>query len=346
MVIGIIGAGLPGLIAGRMLAQGGHEVHVIEKEQKGGGRLATFAGGKNGDIAFDYCNFCFSASDPLFQDFVDELTKENILKVWARRFPFYDDKRMLSNYPGKEETDFYIAPNGMNTIIQYLSRWVDIDYNTQVNGLTFIGANRHKKKAWMINTTSFTPYEVDAIIIATPAIQAYGLINMAQDETDILGLVKDLDTIDYDNAFSLMVTYTNHEIPDWNAMQFRQMSMDWMVNVSSMRDTGQILAMLIQSSSGFYHAHHHESDEQAILNLLKDTAHFGGDWLTRYEWASLYRWKYRKAKNTFNEPFVETKTDDGPIALIGDYMQGNSIESAYLSGYKLAKHWLESYPVT
>lgn len=346
MVIGIIGAGLPGLVAGRMLAQGGHEVLLFEKEQEGGGRLATFEGGTEGNILFDYCNFCISANDPIFKQFVDELVHNKLLKPWAQRFPFFDGEETQSRYPGKEDVDYYAAPGGMNQIISYLARSVDIEYNKQVNGFTYIGKDRHKKKAWMINTTSFTPYEVDAIIVSTPAVQAYGLINMAQDETDILGLVRDLDNIVYDNSFSLMATFKNHGPLEWQAIQFDSMNIDWMVNESSYRNTADTLALVVQSSPEFYHNYHHATDDEITQELLDSAAQYGGDWLTRCEWTKLYRWKYRKARNNFNAPFVETKNenDDGLFALIGDYMQGNTIESAYLSAYKLAKHWLEVYP--
>jgi predicted NAD/FAD-dependent oxidoreductase len=40
---------------------------------------------------------------------------------------------------------------------------------------------------------------------------------------------------------------------------------------------------------------------------------------------------------------MEIKGNDTPLALVGGYMNGNSVESAYLSGLKLGNHWVKQY---
>ncbi|MDX1638617.1 MAG: FAD/NAD(P)-binding protein, partial [Balneolaceae bacterium] len=74
MKIGIIGASLSGLVAGKVLGKAGHDVTIIEKQQTLGGRLTSFDDG-NGNI-FDYGISHFHANDPDFRKFVTYLEEE------------------------------------------------------------------------------------------------------------------------------------------------------------------------------------------------------------------------------------------------------------------------------
>ncbi len=344
MVIGIIGAGISGLVAGRLLAQGGHEVTVFEKNPSFGGKLSTLSLGKDNKTLVDNRVACFPASDSVFKEFVNELSEKNILKKWAEYFPFHDGEEVFDNYPGHENRDYYAAPDGINKVTKYLSRWVDIVFNESVGGFTFIGDKRHKKKAWMINLSSFNVFEFDAIIISVPAVQAFGLIETAQDETSIRALIKDVDKIEYDNCFSLSVGYKDQAIPQWKGIESRHSDISWISNESSKRQNEGELALVVQSSQEFFHNHKNDPAEKIVLKLLKSASEIAGEWMEQPEWSHLDNWMYKAARNPLDVPFVEVKNEDAPLALIGDYFGGNDIEAAYLSGYKLAEHWLAKYP--
>lgn len=345
MVIGIIGAGISGLVAGKILAQGGHEVTIFEKNPELGGKLSTLDLGKDNKTKVDNRTAGITVSDPIFKDFVDELSGKGILKVWAEYFPFHDGNEIFDNYPGRENQDYYAAPEGINKMTQYLSRWVDTVLDESVGGFTYIGNKRHKKKAWMINLTSFNVIEFDAIIVAVPAIQAHGLIETAQDETDVKGLVKDLDHIEYDNCFSLSVGYSGQDMPDWKGVLSEHSEVSWISNESSKRETGDELALVIHSSNEFFHHHRNDPVEKVVQQILKSASQIAGNWIDQPDWYHLDQWMYKSSRNPLDIPFVEIKSDDGPLALIGDYFGGNDIQASYLSGYKLAEHWLEKYPV-
>ncbi|HKJ34007.1 MAG TPA: FAD-dependent oxidoreductase [Balneolales bacterium] len=347
MVIGIIGAGLSGLIAGKILSQGGHDVTVFEKSNALEGRLATRQYGENHKNIVDIHSSCIYAHDPVFMEFINELTDKGILKVWAHSFPYHDGEELFDSYPGHEKSDYYYAPEGLDKVGEYLTRWVDTEYNEKVGGFTFIGDKRHSKKAWMMNLTNFNVYEMDAIIVATPAIQAYGLIQTSQDETSIRKLIRDLDQVTYDNSISLIAGYGDRDLPEWKAIQCRDQGVEWIINDSSKRDNPEELTLVIQSTNRFFHKYHKESDEKISQLLLKRVNNIvENDWIDQPDWVVVEQWRYRKPRNPLDVPFLEIDRaeNDGPLALIGDYLSGNSIESAYLSGYKLAKHWLEKFP--
>lgn len=347
MVIGIIGAGISGLIAGKILSQGGHDVTVFEKSNALEGKLATRQFGEKVKNTVDVHTSSIDAQDPVFKEFIQELTDKKILKVWSHSFLFHDGEKVYKNYPGHEKSDYYVAPDGLNKVGEYLTRWVTTEYNEKVGGFTFIGNKRHQKKAWMLNLTNFNIYEMDALIVATPAIQAYGLIETSQDETAIRKLIIDLERVTYDHTISLSLGYGDKKIPDWKAIRCKDENIKWIINESSKRNNPNELTFVIQSTNEFFHKHHKESDDKIAQLLLQSVSDIvDGEWIDQPDWFVVEQWKYSKARNPLDVPYLEIPrdADNGPLALIGDYLGGNNLESAYLSGYKLAKHWLEKYP--
>src|SRR5690625_7015934 len=70
----------------------------------------------------------------------------------------------------------------------------------------------------MINLTSREVIGADAIIIALPAPQAYGILGSTVDETNALKIVREIDEIAYQKTYSLAAGYGNREIPDWQGI--------------------------------------------------------------------------------------------------------------------------------
>src|SRR5690625_5358687 len=68
MVIGIIGASISGLIAGKLLAQAGHEVTIYEKSEQFGGRLATRFFGENNEFSVDFGAPYLEVATPAFRE--------------------------------------------------------------------------------------------------------------------------------------------------------------------------------------------------------------------------------------------------------------------------------------
>jgi len=341
MVIGIIGAGISGLVAGSELAKAGHEVRIFEKENKPGGQLASTE--TESGIKVDYGSGYFTISTPEFEKFVQELIKNDLVAKWTDHFGLYDGVLLHDVNPNKGYKDYYIAPDGMDSISRFLSRWVDIYTNMNVGGLTHIGRNRTKKRSWIINFSDFSVAEVDAIVVATPAVQAYGLLHMTQDETPTKKITRLIDEITYHATYSLMFGYSGKQIPDWHGLEISNDVIAWVTNESSKQRTTEETILVAKSTDSFAKKYKGNDDnsvistmEDQLQRIFKNDYHFP-------EWRKLHYWNYDRVKNPLDDYFMELEMDDAPLAIIGNYFKSHTIEAAYMSGLKLAQHWKQKF---
>lgn len=344
MKIGIIGAGLSGLVAGKILARAGHDVVVFEKSRGYGGRMATRRIEYNEVVRVDHGASYLSGHSETYLAFLKELEEHGLVSPWTDHFSCYADGRILPELPGRERTPHYIAPDGMNSIGKYLGRTLDICFGEQVGGITHIGGSRTKKSPWMLHTTSINVFEADAVIVATPAIQAYGLISTSQDEYDLRKMISTLDRISYSSAVSLFAGYGKRTPAEWKAIQCDHPAVSWICNESSKRDYSGDTNLVVHSTDRLAKQKAENSDDRVTAARLLDAlGEILGTWASRPEWYQLHFWRYHLPRKSLDMPYLESKDAFAPIALIGDYFQGRSMEAAYLSGLALGTDWVKKF---
>lgn len=342
MVIGIIGAGLSGLAAGRLLARAGHEVTIYEKSRGYGGRMATRYVGDNHEIKLDHGLSHFTAQSDEFREFVAELIDQDLLQVWGENFSAYDGEKLLERTPNQPNQPLYTSTKGMNAIGKYLARWVDVRTDTKVGGLTYFGTNRSKKRSWMINLTSSEAIGADAVIIAVPARQAYGILSSCIDETNTLKIVRVIDEVSYSPSFSLMAGYNKLEVPEWEGIVCRNSLLSFISNESLKRNL-DTASFVLQANAQFSRNHREENPDVVARKMVSEFVEITGGWAASPDWNQLHFWRYSQANEVIGSPFLELEDEDAPLALVGDYFEGNTVDHAYRSGYQLAKHWLEKW---
>lgn len=342
MVIGIIGAGISGLAAGRILAKAGHEVTVFEKSNGYGGRAATRYAGDQLKSRVDHGLPMFTATSPEFRDFTNELLENNLIQSWGRSISLFDGLGTHSKNPNPSNEITYTSVEGMNRLGHYLSRWVDVKKNSKVGGLTYYGGNRNNRRPWIINFTSSSTFSADAVIIALSAPQAYGILAMTIDQTQTLKIVREIDEVHYRPAFSLMVGYGDKNLPEWDGMICKSPVLEFISNETSKRNNQETSFVLHGNES--FSRKHLKSDKELVTKLmLAEFAEAEGGWVTSPDWNQLHLWRYSRPKKVLNRPFFDLETDKTPLALVGDYYEGDTIDSAYRSGVLLAKSWLAKF---
>ncbi len=342
MVIAIIGAGLSGLVAANRLAQAGHEVTVFEKSRGFGGRMATRYKSGDKSVKFDHGTSYLSANGAGFKSFLNKYADSGVLKKWTNKFMYEDTDTVteVAATPGGD--DLYIALDGMNSIGKLLQRPIDVRTETRVGGITYIGKNRGRKRAWMVNLDSQDVFEADAVVIAVPATQAYGIIQTAADELSIRHIIKKIDEISYDPDLSFMFSFGKQDIPEWEALKMVNPVVSLIINESSKRDFGGDLNVVVHTTPEFAIKYQSENREMALHEVLKVLMAELGSYAANPVWHDVHFWRYARARKSLNLPFFECG-DDQPLAIVGDYFMGTDAEAAYNSAIALADHWAEKY---
>lgn len=343
MIIGIIGAGIAGLTAGRILANAGHEVIIIEKSRGFGGRMSTRYAGENNEIKLDHGIPYITAKSTEFKKFIDELESAQLLTEWSDELSLFNVDGFYDTHPAREKSLMYVAPKGMNSIGQYLSRWMDFRLTQRVNGLTMVAPNHKRKSPWIINLMDSTVMEVDALIIATPSVQANGLLQTSQDETSVRLLAAQISKVNYDSSYSLMLGYGKRDIPTWKGIVCQNEIINWVCNENSKRNNSQ-LSLVVHTTPEFSKSQRKETSEKVTKHILRELSKITGDWALTPEWSHLHFWLHNRTVNPIDKPYLESTSEFAPLGIIGDYFNGNSVESAYLSGITLANDWLKKYP--
>ncbi len=339
MKIGIIGASFSGMVAGEMLAKAGHDVTVIEKDRALGGRLATAE--IDGDF-FDYGLPFLTAEGDQFKQFVNELVDKDLFYEWTHQFPLFDGSQFHRVNPNRSKNTYYASKNGLHAITNYLKRWVDVKSKKKAGGLTYIGPDRDKKRPWMINLTDISVFECDAVILATTAVEAYGILQTAQDETPARRIIRVIDEIQYSPRYALSASY-EHESPSWKGIECEKSALRWIGNETTKSENQKKTSLVIHSSGGFVRRLAGHPDEEITQRLLDHAAEIGGSWIAHPQKTQLHLWKYYRALNPIDEYFMELEMVEAPLALIGDYFRGFSAESSYVSGRYLADYWINKY---
>lgn len=339
MVIGIIGASISGLIAGQRLAEAGHDVTIIEKERSLGGRIKTIElNGLNLDVGLTH----FDVNTNTFGSFVENQESNGVVKKWAKGFSLYDGMEVMDKDPNEESKQYFTGTKGLQTMAEKMSRWVDIKSQEKAGGLTYIGPDRSKKRSWMINLTDVSVFECDAVIIATSAVEAYGILQTAQNKTATRRIIRHVDEIFYDGCYALAATYDDQAASSWKGIECENSSIKFISNEADKLGADK-QALVIQSTNDFYRKHAQKEEAQVKELLFEEAADILGNWVQRSESTYLQDWKYFKAQNPINEYFMELEMEDAPLALIGDYLGGSSLENAFVSGYNLSEYWIKKY---
>jgi renalase len=303
----VVGSGVAGLTAARVLTAGGHAVLVVDKGRRPGGRLATaeFADGGRADHG---AQFLTVRSPELAAD-LDGWLADGVVHEWCRGFGADD------GHPR------YAGTGGMAVLAARLAAGLDVRQSTRV------AAVEPGDDGWVVrwpagHGTPADSVTADAVVLTCPVPQSAAL----------LGGAADVPVVDYDPTLSLVIALDGPPVvPVPGGVRLADDPVWSWVADNRAKGTSPVPTVTLHTTVAVATA---RWDEDSVA-LTADLVAAAGPWLggARVVGARLHRWRYA----TPVRPWPARCLEVAPGAYVaGDAFGGPRVEGAYLSGRAVA----------
>lgn len=323
----IIGAGMAGLSAAKVLEAQGLSVALVDKGRGLGGRLATR---RMGELRLDHGGQYFTASDVRFQAEVDTWLEVGIVKPWFDALSFQDGT------PDAHPRPRYIPTEaGMTSLPKALAQSLKAD---AILGQRIVKLTQDAQK-WQAHLEDGAFLEGCQLIVTAPVPQTLALLdasNIALSEAQAHALA----SVEYAPSIAVMaVTKASSPTFDYpHGVAFTDSSsVRWMAcNIAKYDQTSEAQqAFTVHSTPDYAKAHFDDPLEDLQNDLLLAAEGVTHVKPSDYEAVQVHRWRYALVETSLASPVfaLDLPTDFPPCYLAGDaFGIGSKIETAWLSG--------------
>ncbi len=321
----VIGAGIAGLAAARILHDHGLSVVVLDKGRGPGGRISTRVSGDGWQM--DHGAPFFTARHPAFQRLVRSWAHQGLVAPWNRPIA----KLGPDGWQPATEATRWVGVPAMHRVAQHLASDLDVRTGVQVPPLPL-------------------PPEFvrgDIILVTAPPPQAAPLIEAVSP-----ALAKRVSQIPMNPCWTAMVRFPSRLYPTvmgegmapWEAA-FIDLDAGSGVLRWIARDSGKpgrednTEHWVLHAGPEWSRTHLEEAPEVVAARLLEALGNWlggpGGTPLPDPVDARVHRWRYAEPGGP-SVPGSCLWDPDGGIGVAGDALGGGRVEGAYLSGAALA----------
>lgn len=323
----VIGAGLAGLVCAKELQQKGFKVTVLEKSRGVGGRIATR---RLENTCFDHGFRYLENQGKHTQALIEDLTKANIIQPWGANI--YQHSSTAGLQP--ENSDFYIAPQGMSAVAKFLATDLDIWFQCRVTGLS----NQNQTWELTLDSPDNQPQYLTAkaLVMAIPAPQAFDLIASFGISHLASGFIEQLAAIDFHPCLTVVTGYTQPFQQSAAAIRFSDHPhLAWICFDTSKRNSSTENIFVIQSNGNFAQKYLDRENLEAVAEELLNSAGEILPELNQPQWMVTHRWRYAFPRRYLGATYLATN-NPLPLFCCGDWCEGNLAEGAINSGLATA----------
>lgn len=309
MKIGIVGAGLSGIIAARELIGRGHTVELTEKSRSVGGRLATR---RIGEGKADHGAVYFTVRGEDLKQDVQTWIANGWVTVW------YADP-----YPR------YVATGGMNRLAKHLAEGLPVHLNEQVEAINV-------ENGMISVQTNKTIRHYEKLLVTTPLPQTIELLGQLSHDMN-----QSLRTLSYAPTFVGLFEFMDPIKVRTEGIIDRHLERGLLKVINNRQKgistTNLVSVYMDEAWSESWYARSSEETLQEIERLLKTVT---GE--AKIASKQLKRWRYAQARDVWRAPYY--RVNQHPVFLAGDVFlepddpSGKTrFESAYISGLRVAE---------
>ena len=307
----IIGAGIAGLTAARMLSDRGWSVVLLDKGRGPGGRMATR---RMGEGRFDHGAQFFTVRDARFREAVDRWESRGWVTPW-----FTESGHVR-----------YRGADGMEGIAKQLAQRLEVHPKTKVERIATSDGG------WRVLADTGEEFRASALLLTAPAPQSKELLAWCWDALPA-AMVKVLNGISYDPCFALLARLDGPSgVPAPGYVRLEDGPITFIADNTQKGISTGSAAVTIHARADFTRRYFDAAQDE-VAQLLRQAAQ---PWLgTAVLERGLHRWKYSQPVDTTVERYLFA-TEPAPLAIAGDGFGGARVEGAFLSGLSAAERML------
>jgi len=314
--IAIVGAGIAGLAAGRVLQDAGHRVQVFDKSRSTGGRLCTRRGE---DWQADHGAQYFTARHPLFAAELQRWTDAGAAALWQPRLITLGGDGQHTLNPAVQR---YVGAPRMGAPAKLLSTGLTVHTQSTINCLQRLNG------LWQLQSAEhgLLPTGFDTVLLAQPAAQAATLLGTTQSPLAALA-----DSVKMRGCWALMLRFSAPVAVDFDAAFINKGALGWMARDSHKPGRIGQETWIAQATAVWSEAHIEATADEALALLLPEFSGWTG---AVPDQTSAHRWRYADCEQPANLGCVWSA--DEQLGVCGDWLNGGRVEGAWLSGRQLA----------
>lgn len=316
--VGIIGAGISGLISARTLHDLGLGITVFEKSRGPGGRTATRRADPG--LSFDHGAQYFTARDPHFVRYVESWIERKIVAEWTGRIVTLDGANVR---PKTDQPNRYVGVPDMKAIAHHLGAHLDVCLETRI--LRFHRAG----KGWQFTDDAGRRHgPFDYVIVALPAPQAAELLGEHAFAAEALA-------IPMTPCWSVLAAFEGRIEAAWDGAFVHGSPLSWVARNSSKpgRDCSHD-CWVLHASQGWSATHQDENRDTVKATLLNAFAGITDAPALNPVHLDAHRWLFSATPLSLDR--LVFFDDNTGLVVCGDWLAGGRVEGAFRSGIAAA----------
>ncbi len=326
----IVGAGVAGLACGRVLAERGIDVRLIEKSRGVGGRCATR---RIEGQPVDHGLAFYHGDDLAFLAALASVETEAGLP-WPRRVEGEGVPCQPRAFRA-DQTRVAFA-GGVTAFPKHLAHGLTIDLETRAVRL------ESGREGLAVTTESGARYVARSLVLAPPVAQTVELLRTLGEaaSVELQAITELLDGIAMVRCLTVMAGYpADTPAPSWDVCYPQDSDILQMVSQDSTKRPAREPVFVFQSRPGWSVERWDDPAETWAAGMLAAARDVCGDWVTEPTWTDTRRWRYARLTggNTLTAPLVVPMGNGIRIGIAGEAMaEGGGVQAAWLSGRRLA----------